>query len=89
MFLDVAIYGLSRGSLWLASPFDDCCHIIADYLTFFKQLTLLTFKDTSDGRVLDVGLSQQETCAILIYFVPMIVVYLYFSFECGREIQTC
>jgi hypothetical protein len=37
---------------------------------FLKLLTLIMFMDAVVGWVLDVSLSEQETCTMLSYFVP-------------------
>jgi hypothetical protein len=65
--LDAAIYGLDRGSLMLASPFDYLLHTIAGYFTFFETAYL---DNVVVEWVLDVSLFEQETCAMLSYFVP-------------------
>jgi hypothetical protein len=67
MLLDVAIYGLDRGSLMLASPFDYLLHTIAGYFAFFQTAHL---DNVVVEWVLDVSLFKRETCAMLSYFVP-------------------
>jgi hypothetical protein len=71
MLLDATVYDVDHGSLMLVFLFDYLFHPIARYLPIFsKQLTLITFMDADIGWVLDFSLSEQEPCAMLVYFNP-------------------
>jgi hypothetical protein len=70
MLLDAAVYGLDHWSPMSASRLIIRSTQLLATCFFLKLLTLIMFMDAVVGWVLDVSLSEQETCTMLSYFVP-------------------